>query len=232
MKRLLAGLLVALLVFLALCEFTLPDLAAGALVREAERSELRPGRAEARVFAFPAAKILLGQVDGARLKMEEVDLNGCRVSLLTVEFSRGSLDWRAVREGAFPAAFKPAGPIRVRLVFREEDLNDYLSRVGLKGIENPKLDLNSRGVKLEGKVGFLGNSLTVQMWGDFRSQKDGRVEFLPTELRVEGEPLSPELSQKFLPHLRFSLTGAELPFSFKVQKVDIEGKNLILSGQI
>ncbi|MDH7577965.1 MAG: DUF2993 domain-containing protein [Bacillota bacterium] len=232
MKRLFAGLLIAFLVFLILCEFTLPDLVAKALKREAEQSEFRAERVEARVFAFPAAKILLGQVDGARLKMEKLDLNGCRASLLIVEIPRGSLDWRAAATGSLPAAFKPTGPIRVRLVFGKEDLNNYLSRVGLKGIENPKLDFNSRGVKLEGRVGFLGNSLAVSMWGNFRPREDGQVEFSPTELRVEGEPLSLELTQKILPHLRFNLTGAELPFSFKVQQVDIEGETLILSGQI
>ncbi|NPV29149.1 MAG: DUF2993 domain-containing protein [Firmicutes bacterium] len=232
MKRLIAGFLITLLVFLMLCEFTLPGLAAGALAREVERSELHPGRVEARVFAFPAAKILLGRVDGARLEMEAVDLKGCRASLLAVDIPRGTLDWRGVREGALPVAFQPAGPVRVRLVIGEKDLNEYLARSGLRGIENPRLDFGPRGVRLEGKVGFLGSSLTVSIWGSFRSDSDGRVEFFPTELQVEGETLSPELAQKFLPHLRFNLTGAELPFSFKVRQVNITGENLILSGQI
>lgn len=231
MKKYLAGFLIVVLVFFVFCEFTLPELVAGTLERGVAKSSLKPRRVAANVIAFPAAKILLGQIDGARLKMEEVAFQDCRASSFTAEIPRGTFVWKNLKEGEFIDFFKPAGPIRVQVVFGERELNDYLSRVGVQGIMTPSLDLGSRGVKLEGKMRFLGNSLVIQLWGNFQVQ-DGQIEFLPSDLWVEGKALPPELVQEFISHLRFRLTKVRPPFSFQAQKIDVVGDNLIITGQI
>lgn len=231
MRKFLAGILISLLVFLLLCEFTLPELAGQAIEREAARSALKPGGVEARLFAFPAAKILVGQFDGMRLEMRGANLGGCRAALLTIHIPRGSFNLHELMQGGGTTALHADGPMRVRIVFREGDLNKYIRASGVPGITDPGLELNSRYVKLKGKVGILGSSFSVQMWGNFRPEQDGEIAFSPVDFRVGNESLPPELSRKLASHLRFRLNGAQLPFAFKVKQVDVEQGCLVILGE-
>jgi len=231
MRKFLAGILISVLVFLLLCEFTLPELAGQAIEREAARSALKPEGLDARLFAFPAAKILVGRFDGLRLEMRGASLGGCRASLLTIQIPRGSFNLRELMQVGGTTALHPAGPMRVRIVFKEEDLNKYLRATGVPGITDPGLELNSRYVKLKGKLGFLGSTFSVQMWGNFRPEQDGEITFSPIDFRVGNESLPPELSRKLASHLRFRLNSAQLPFAFKVKQVDVEQGSLVISGE-
>ncbi len=231
MRKLLAGILISLLVFLLLCEFTLPELAGQAVEREVASSSLKPEGVKARLFAFPAAKILVGQFDGMRLEMRGANLGGCRASLLAMQIPRGSFNLHELMQGGGTAALHADGPMQVRIVFREEDLNKYLRATGVPGITDPGLELNSRYVKLKGRVGILGSSFSVQMWGNFRPEENGEIAFSPIDFRVGNESLPPELSRKLASRLRFRLNGDRLPFAFKVKQVDVEQGCLIISGE-
>ncbi|HHW41056.1 MAG TPA: DUF2993 domain-containing protein [Syntrophomonadaceae bacterium] len=231
MRKLLAGILISLLVFLLLCEFTLPELAGQAVEREVSSSSLKPEGVEARLFAFPAAKILVGQFDGMRLEVRGANLGGCRASLLAMQIPRGSFNLHELMESGGATALHADGPMQVRIVFREEDLNKYLRATGVPGITDPGLELNSRYVKLKGKVGILGSSFSVQMWGNFRPEENGEIAFSPIDFRVGNESLPPELSRKLASRLRFHLNGDRLPFAFKVKQVDVEQGCLVISGE-
>ncbi|HAA90159.1 MAG: hypothetical protein XD63_0753 [Thermoanaerobacterales bacterium 50_218] len=232
MTRIVAGILVVFLVFLLVCEFTLPGFAASSLEKVITASELRPGKVEAEVVVFPAARLLFGGVDQVILNLYDLPLKeGMRISLLQMRFPQSQFQWWKLRESQ-EMPFKTGGPIAVKVVVSEEDLNGYLQKAGLKGISSPLLDLDADGVRLEGKVNFLGSSLSVQLWGNFRILDDGGVEFFPTDLKVEGKSLPPELVQKLASHLCFCFSPQELPFSFRAKNVHTEEKTLVITGEI
>jgi len=177
MTRGVAGILVGLLVFLLVCEFTLPGFAASSLERAITSSELRPGKVEAKVVVFPAARLLFGDVDQVVLNLYEVPFEeGMCISLLQLRLSQGQFQWWKLGETQ-EMPFKTRAPIAIKAVVREDDLNGYLQKVGLKGMSSPVLDLAANGVRLEGKVSFLGGSLSVELRGNFRLLGDEGVEF-------------------------------------------------------
>jgi hypothetical protein len=229
MQKHVAGGLIIILVFLVLCEFWLPGLVAHALVQEVKKSDLHPTTVEGRVFAFPAAKILLGQIDGAKLVLHRVTIDNCQASQLTVEMPHGSLNWQALVNGRILEAFKPAGLVRAQLILNEGNLNNYLDHQGLKGIRDPRLAINQQGVQLNGLVNIWGTLLPVQLRGHFQVQ-NGELSFTPSDLQVAGVVLPSSLAQKVLVQMHFNLTWQKLPFNMKVQSVDVEGGNLVLSG--
>lgn len=231
MRRLLAGILISLLVFLLLCEFTLPALAERVIKSEMARSSLKPQEVKARLFAFPAAKILMGRFDGIDLELSGVNLGGCRASLLILQVPQGSVDPGELLQGGSDFVLHTGGPVKLRLVLSEEDLNNYLSTIKVPGISDPELELTSRYVKLKGRVGILGTSFSVQMWGNFRPGDNGEIVFSPIDVRVGSESLPPELSRKLASRLRFELNGSKLPFAIRVKEVDAEPGRLVITGE-
>lgn len=230
MRRLLAGSLVLVLAFLLLCEFTLPDLAERAIESAAARSSLKPEGVEARLSAFPAAKLLLGRFDGVSLEMRGALLGGCRAAAITIQIPHGSFEpWEIVRGGGI--VLHAARPMKVRLVLSERDLNGYLRTISVPGISDPEMELASRYVKLKGKVGILGNSFSFEMWGSFRLNDAGEIVFSPIDVRVGRESLPPELSRALASRIRFSLNSERLPFAFKVQEVSAEPGCLVITGE-
>lgn len=230
MRRLLAGTLVLLLAFFLLCEIILPDLAERAIEGAMARSSLKPEGVEARLAAFPAAKLLLGRFDGARLEMRGALLGGCRAAGIAIQIPRGSFDpWEIVRGGDF--VLRTASPMSVRLVLNESDLNQYLRTISVPGISDPQMELVSRYVKLKGKVGILGSSFAFEMWGSFRLNDAGEIVFSPIDVKVGRESLPPELSRALASHIRFNLKSEGLPFAFRVREVSAEPGCLVITGE-
>ncbi|MGB9791817.1 MAG: DUF2993 domain-containing protein [Thermacetogeniaceae bacterium] len=230
MRRLLAGFLASVLVFLLLCEFTLPVLAERAIESEMARSSLKPEGVEARLFAFPAAKLLLGWFDGISLELRGAALGGCRAALVSIQIPRGSFDPGEIARGE-GVALRTSGPMKVRIVFSERDLNDYIRTIDVPGISDPEMELVSRYVKLRGKVGILGSSFSFEMWGSFCIDDRGEIVFSPIDVRVGRESLPPELSRALASHIRFGLSSDKLPFAFRVKEVSAEPGCLVITGE-
>lgn len=231
MTRLLAGIIIFILLILLLCEFTLPDLAEGLLEKAIAESELDPVKTEAQVYAFPAAKILLGQLDLVVLKFyglslqEHVDL-----SYVELRYPQCRISLDRLKEKGFP--FQTAGIIKTKVFLNEENLNNYLQKSGIKGISSPILKLQGNKIQINGKISLLGNPLDVQMWGIFQVINQGDLEFAPIEIRVAGEQIPDQIIAKLAPSLKLHLNLQELPLAFQAKSVNIDRNYLIITGEI
>lgn len=235
MKKFFSGILISVLVFLFLCELTLPDLVALVLERQVVRGGLRVEQVKARVYAFPAAKIFFGRADGVFIEMEGALLGGCRASLLSLKIPPGKVSVQDLIAGDLPVAFQALGPVQARFVFTEHDLNSYLQKKGLKGVLNPRLELTDRGIQISGEVAFWGSTFAFQLLGNLVPGNDGEIAFSPIDITVDGERLPPELAKKVLSSLQFNpgssgFADLKLPFLYSVQTIDVDEDKLVIEA--
>jgi len=228
LKRLFADFAISVLFLLLSIQLLLPLATSLALSRAARGAVGPDGHVKVEVSAFPAVKILWGQLDRMTINMEGVRPGGIPVSRLATVVDGARLDIPRLL-GLREVAVLFRNPASISVAFSGADLSSIM-RQRVSGLKEPAVSLVPGGAVISGKVSLVGVVIPVEMSGVFQTNGPKDIRFVPEQLRVSEYSLPAALEKRLLSRLQFQIGVDALPFDIEVDRVLVEGDYLTVTG--
>ncbi|MGI6083048.1 MAG: DUF2993 domain-containing protein [Limnochordia bacterium] len=209
------ALLVALLVAFAGSQAFLPRLVEQRLATGIDKSIGPAERVSVQVTAFPALRLLAGQLQRLTVDVRQAELDGLKVEAFIIDAQNLVIDPQKLRRGE-GVEVKAADSLRVSAVIAEEDLNAFFWE-RIDPSRSFSIALEPDVAQLHGSVRFLGLSIGVTVNGHFEVVQPTQVSFVVDEVKVEKmnlpRLLMDSLAKRWAVHIDLATAAVPLEIS-------------------
>jgi len=179
------------------------------------------------VSAFPALRLLAGDVARLAVSADHIVMQGLHVESLQLEAENVRIGVSRLMRGG-PLSVHAGGSASLRLTVTAEALTAYARELA----ELPpdvRIDVGEQGVALAGRVTLLGSPVNATVSGRFEPADHGAVAFVPDRVAVDGQPLPPFMVAilRELYSVRLNLTEGPLPMTVD-EVIHMPGKLIVI----
>ncbi len=229
MRALLIGGLVLAMAFVAGTEAFVPSFLAER-VAGGLKEALGDGTVRVQLAAFPALRLLAGDVDRMTVTVEGLVVDGLALDSLRLEAANVHVDLPGLLRGR---DWRPSyrDEVTVEAVITENALTE-LVRARLPAQVDVAVRLDAGGVELSGRTEVLGLPMDVNVRGRVAAEQGGtRLVFVPEQIVVGGQVLADWVAQgiRQMYTAAVDLRGAPVPLV--VEEVVHEPGRLVIAGR-
>lgn len=209
-------------------QFFMPRTVANAM-ESALEEQWQLQEVQVNIHAFPAIKILTGNVDKAEIFVPSTIFGGLPVNNLYIELYKINVNVISVLQKDFDYEMHRAGT--VQFIITEEGLNEYLQANPISGLGNVSVELSQDISSIHTQVTILGSQVNFTLLGRF-ILKDGNLIFLPEDLKVDNYSLGDMVKDKFEAGTNFEFKLGDLPYDTKLDRLESAEKKITVYGTI
>ena len=185
---------------------------------------------QVKIYAFPAVKLLAGNIDRAEIFVGSTFFGILPISELYIELEEVSLNMINVLQRNFNDELQRVnGNFEFRVT--EQGLNDYLKTNPIGDLGNVTVELREDLSTVKSQISVLGSSLDVALLGRF-TLRNGNLAFLVEDLKVEEHSLGGLFGDSFRVGTSFEITIGTLPHNARLHSLETGENYIIFYGAI
>ena len=182
------------------------------------------------IYAFPAVKILTGNIDRAEIFVGSATFGMFPINELYIQIEEARINIiNALRRNFNYEMQRVAGNFEFRIT--EQGLNDYLKNNPIGDLGNVTVELREGLSTVKSQIGVLGSSVDVALLGRF-TLKNGNIAFLIEDLKIEEHSLGGLLGDRFQVGTNFEITIGNLPYNTRLHNLETGENTIIFYGTI
>jgi|GEM_PF-2663045 len=229
MKRLL-GVILFLGLLMVIIQLALPGkLATAVEISIQEQWEIQ--NVQVKIYAFPAIKILAGNIDRAEIFIGSTTFGMLPINELYIELEEVSINiMNALRRNFNYELQRVAGTFEFRVT--EQGLNYYLKNNPISVLgNNVTVELRDDLSIVRSQLSLLGSSINIALLGRF-TLKSGNIAFLIEDLKIDDHSLDGLLGDRFQIGTNFEIVIGTLPYNAVLHSLKTGENTIIFYGTI